>query len=79
MVFQCRAYGCNAPVGVVYGINPFMIIFLVPLVGAMTTSFAHFDMIHYGSYISALSPFWIVAFPGHGVHQLASSLWEFLI
>lgn len=62
----CRAYGCDAPVGLVYGINPFMIIFMVPFVGALTTNFAHFDMIHYGSYISALSPFWIVAFPTHG-------------
>lgn len=65
-VSACRAYGCDAPVGLVYGINPFMIIFMVPFVGALTTNFAHFDMIHYGSYISALSPFWIVAFPDHG-------------
>lgn len=121
----CRAYGCDAPVGLVYGINPFMIIFMVPIIGAMTTNFAHFDMIHYGSefvalslgfsctlcqsnqacleemlcsvwrryaitltelscqscrealdvlpyvcfagYLSAISPFWIVAFPSHGV------------
>ena len=35
-------------------------------VGALTTRFEHFDMIHYGSYLSALSPFWIVAFPAHG-------------
>lgn len=45
-----------------------MIIFLVPIVGALTTRFAHFDMIHLGSYLSALSPLWIVAFPDHGVH-----------
>ncbi|BDA46855.1 hypothetical protein COCOBI_09-3080 [Coccomyxa sp. Obi] len=63
--YLIRAYGCDAPVGLVYGINPFMIIFMVPFVGALTTKFAHFDMIHYGSYISALSPFWIVAFPTH--------------
>lgn len=69
----CRAYGCDAPVGLVYGINPFMIIFMVPLVGALTTKFAHFDMIHYGSYVSALSPFWIVAFPTHGAPASCSS------
>ena len=28
----CRAYGCDAPVGAVYGVNPLIIIFLVPLV-----------------------------------------------
>ena len=43
-----------------------MIIFLVPIVGALTTRFSHFDMIHLGSYLSALSPLWIVAFPDHG-------------
>lgn len=44
-----------------------MIIFLVPIVGALTTRFAHFDMIHLGSYLSALSPLWIVAFPDQGM------------
>jgi hypothetical protein len=68
-----RAYGCDTPVGFVYGINPFMIIFLVPVVGALTTGFTHFDMIHYGSYVSALSPFWIVAFPTHGALPPAAS------
>ena len=72
--YLLRAYGCDAPVGLVYGINPFMIIFLVPLVGALTTKRAHFDMIHYGSYLSALSPFWIVAFPGHGACLASSAL-----
>ena len=70
--YLLRAYGCDAPVGLVYGINPFMIIFLVPLVGALTTKRAHFDMIHCGSYLSALSPFWIVAFPGHGARARPS-------
>lgn len=55
-----RKFGCNAPVGLVYSINPFLIVFLVPFVGALTTDMSHFDMIHYGSYISALSPFWML-------------------
>ena len=59
----CRKFGCNAPVGIIYGINPFIIIFLVPVVGALFTRVQHFDMIHYGSYLSALAPFWLVAFP----------------
>ncbi len=50
------------PVGMVYSVNPFMIIFLVPIVGALTTHANHFDMVHYGGYVSALAPFWIVAF-----------------
>ena len=119
--YLIREYGCDAPVGGIYGINPGryplvispcasvplnallqtccppplrdaqlpctvripvcssfrgvmriprhagMIIFLVPIVGALTTRCSHFDMIHLGSYLSALSPLWIVAFPDHGL------------
>ncbi|CAD7699196.1 unnamed protein product [Ostreobium quekettii] len=60
--YQTRAFGCDAHVGLVYSINPFIIICLVPIVGAVTTHLNHFDMIHYGSYLTALSPFWMVAF-----------------
>ena len=59
-----RKYGCAAPVGLVYSINPAMIVLLVPLVGACTTAYTHFDMIHYGGYVSALSPFWMVVSEG---------------
>jgi len=59
------------PVGMVYSINPFMIIFLVPVVGALTTHANHFDMVHYGGYVSALAPFWMVAFnKGATAHAL---------
>ena len=39
-----------------------MIMTLVPLVGAAATHYSHFDMIHYGSYVSALSPLWMALF-----------------
>lgn len=58
----CRSFGCSAPVGTVYSINPAMIMTLVPLVGAAATQYSHFDMIHYGSYVSALSPVWMALF-----------------
>ena len=58
----CRSFGCSAPVGTVYSINPAMIMTLVPLVGAAATHYSHFDMIHYGSYVSALSPLWMALF-----------------
>ena len=99
----CSAFGCNTPIGLIYSINPAMIIALVPVVGALTTGkrafacrraglpclpscqppecvssywlcplinashrlhagFSHFDVIHIGGYISALSPLWMVAF-----------------
>eukprot|EP00887_Chlorella_sp_A99_P006636 scaffold3.g6636.t1 len=60
--YQLRSFGCDAPVGLVYSINPFCIVFLVPIVGALTTRYEPFDMIHWGGYISALSVFWMVAF-----------------
>lgn len=63
----CRSFGCSAPVGTVYSINPAMIMTLVPLVGAAATHCSHFDMIHYGSYVSALSPLWMAMF-STGVH-----------
>ncbi|GMH37535.1 hypothetical protein BSKO_05408 [Bryopsis sp. KO-2023] len=60
--YELRAFGCQTPVGWIYSINPFMVITLVPFVGALTAGVNHFDMIHFGSYISALSAFWMVAF-----------------
>ncbi|DBA82751.1 hypothetical protein WJX77_005919 [Trebouxia sp. C0004] len=60
--YQVRSFGCDAPVGTVYSINPAMIMTLVPLVGAAATHYSHFDMIHYGSYFSALSPLWMALF-----------------
>lgn len=51
-----------------------MIIFLVPFVGALTTHCTHFDMIHLGSYLSALSPLWIVTFPSHSEHTYRGAI-----
>lgn len=39
-----------------------MILLLVPVVGAVTGTLHHFDMIHFGGYLSALSPLFVVAF-----------------
>lgn len=61
--YQLRAFGCGAPIGAIYSINPAIIVLLVPIIGALTTRLAHFDMIHYGSWVSAISPLWIVAIP----------------
>ncbi|GMH35272.1 hypothetical protein BSKO_03140 [Bryopsis sp. KO-2023] len=58
--YQIRAFGCDAPVGLTYSINPFMIIFMVPVVQAILTKYNHYDVIHFGSYITGLSPFFLV-------------------
>eukprot|EP00892_Ulva_mutabilis_P009088 jgi/Ulvmu1/6551/UM003_0185.1 len=57
--YMQRSISCSAPYGKIYAINPAMIIALVPLVSAATAGVQHFDMIHYGSYVSASSPFWV--------------------
>lgn len=74
-----RAFGCGAPIGMIYAINPATIILLVPVVGALTTAYTHFDMIHFGSYLSALSPLWLVVWPrkaGAALFVLTLSLGE---
>lgn len=54
--YLIRCFGDNYPKGMIYSINPFMIIWLTPLVSALTTTWPHFDMIKYGGYVSAISP-----------------------
>ena len=61
--------------GLVYSINPCVIMFLVPVVGALTTGAAHFDMIHLGGYVSALAPFWMVAFSAGACPTCPRPLW----
>lgn len=57
--YLVRIFGDKVPKGIIYSINPFMIIFLTPLVSALTSSYAHFDMIKYGGYLTAISPFFL--------------------
>jgi POT family proton-dependent oligopeptide transporter len=58
--YLIRTFGENYPKGMIYAINPFLIIWLTPTVAALTTTWPHFDMIKYGSYVSAISPFFLV-------------------
>lgn len=57
--YLIRQFGRDAPFGLVYAINPFLIIFLVPLVGIFTKNVSSFPMILYGSFVAAASPFFI--------------------
>lgn len=57
--YLLRCFGSNYPKGMIYSINPFMIIWLTPIVAAMTSKWPHYDMIKYGGYFSALSPFFL--------------------
>eukprot|EP01039_Chlorochromonas_danica_P000367 gene367-396_t len=57
--YLLRCFGPHYPKGMIYSINPFLIIWLTPTVAAMTSHWPHFDMIKYGGYISAISPFFV--------------------
>lgn len=58
--YLVRVFGPNYPKGMIYSINPFLIIWLTPTVAALTSHYPHYDMIKYGGYISAISPFFVV-------------------
>ena len=58
--YLVRLYGSGVPKGVIYSINPFMIIFLTPVVAAVTSKYNHFNMIKYGGYVTGISPFFLV-------------------
>jgi hypothetical protein len=60
--FGIRELGANAPVGKLSAINAIVIIFLVPIVGALTQKFAAYRMVVIGGVICAAGVF-IMALP----------------
>lgn len=60
--FGIRELGEGAPIMRLWAINPLMIIFLVPIVGALTQRYAAYPMVVLGSSIAAASVF-IMALP----------------
>jgi len=59
--YMMREFGENVPKGTIYSINPALIIILVPIISAATTTMDPLKMIHVGTYISAASVFFLVA------------------
>mmetsp|Transcript_12374 Transcript_12374/g.30246 ORF Transcript_12374/g.30246 Transcript_12374/m.30246 type:complete len:668 (+) Transcript_12374:174-2177(+) len=57
--YMVREFGEDTPKGMVYAINPALIIILVPIITAATTSVDPLIMIHRGTYVSALSVFFL--------------------
>ena len=57
--YMVREFGEDTPKGLVYSINPALIIILVPIITAATTSVDPLIMIHRGTYVSALSVFFL--------------------
>ncbi len=54
-----RTFGFDAPWGTIIGINPFLIIFIVPIVTALTAKVPAFKMIVWGTIVSGLSVFFL--------------------
>jgi MFS family permease len=70
--FGIRELGFNAPVGKLAAINAIIIIFLVPIVGALTQKFAAYRMVVVGGTICATGVF-IMALPTQWFEAAANS------
>lgn len=57
--YMIREFGADTPKGRVYAINPALIIIMVPIITAATSAVNPLLMIHHGSYVSALSVFFL--------------------
>ncbi|MBW2370233.1 MAG: hypothetical protein JRH15_20375, partial [Deltaproteobacteria bacterium] len=72
--YGIRVLGEGAKIGTIYGIlNPVLIIFLVPLVAAMTKKVSTYRMLIIGTAISSLSVF-IAVIPGSFFSSLTNSV-----
>ena len=69
--FGDRELGLNAPVGKIAGINSIIIIFLAPVVGALTQKFSAYRMVVFGGAICAAGVF-IMALPTSWFAPLAN-------
>jgi dipeptide/tripeptide permease len=58
--YMIREFGEDVPKGTIYSINPALIIILVPIITAATTKTNPLTMIHIGTYITAVSVFFLV-------------------
>lgn len=57
--YLIRTHGVAVPFGLIYAINPALIIVLVPPVAAYTADYPPLKMIKWGAAVSAASPFWL--------------------
>ena len=69
--FGDRELGLNAPVGKLAGINSLIIIFLAPVVGALTQKFSAYRMVVFGGAICAAGVF-VMALPTNWFEPMAN-------
>ena len=65
--YLLRSHGPSVPYGLIYAINPALIIVLVPLVSAYTRHVPPLEMIKWGSLVAAASPWLLPSVPGPAV------------
>ena len=68
--FGIRELGAGAPIGRLWGLNSLLIIFLVPLVGALTQRVSAYRMVMFGSAVAA-GAVYLMALPPAWFQQLA--------
>jgi MFS family permease len=71
--FGIRELGEGAPVGKLWAVNSILIIFMVPVVGALTQKYKAYNMVILGGIISAVSVF-VMALPTGWFSGLANGL-----
>jgi MFS family permease len=60
-IFGIRELGPGAPIGILWGMNSLIIIFLAPIIGALTQRFSAYSMVILGGFISSASIFIMAA------------------
>lgn len=61
-IFGIRELGAGAPIGILWGMNSFLIIVLVPIIGGLTQKYSAYSMVILGAIITSASVF-IMAMP----------------
>jgi hypothetical protein len=59
--YLIRLHGNHIPKGMLFSINPLIIVSLTPIVAAVTSKYNHFDVIKYGGFITGMAPFLLAA------------------
>lgn len=72
--YHLRAFGCSSSVGVMYAAYPLAMISLGPIVRWGTSRLGHYDIIHVGTYVTALSPFLLAFFQTEWVSVASMAL-----
>jgi MFS family permease len=77
-IFGVRELGPGAPIGILWGMNSFLIIILVPIIGALTQKYSAYSMVILGAIITSASIF-IMAMPPASFEPMANGAFGNLV